>query len=247
MCTLVVLNECIEGFPLIVAANRDERYNRASLPPEKVTHDGRQLICPRDEEKGGTWIGVAEDGWFVGITNQEDGDHRNDTLSRGKVVEACLEAKSHCDVAKLLVALEREKYNPFNLVFGRPGAMFLCRVWAGHELEMVPLERGVNVVSNDCWGTQFECKTKRVSELVSKVKGDWIIQVVDDLWTIMHDHNPDLDPFQSMCVHAEDHAFGTRSTSIITVSNQKDVMYWYSEGHPCQSGILQCVETLTQR
>lgn len=128
MCTLIVLNECVEGHPLIVATNRDERYNRVSHPPERVKWEGRRLIRPRDEEKGGTWIGVAEGGWFVGVTNQVDGHHRDDTLSRGKVVEAVLHVKTHCEAAKLLVAPDRSQYNPFNLVFGRPGAMFLCRV-----------------------------------------------------------------------------------------------------------------------
>lgn len=241
MCTLVVLNECVDGYPLIVAANRDERYDRKSSPPE--THG--DLIRPWDDERDGTWMGIARDGWFVGITNQDDGKHDEHALSRGHVVSDCLKAANHCAVAKVLKALEPQRYNPFNLVFGRPGAMFLTRVWAGHDLEMIPLEPGVNVISNDCWSHYYDRKVANTTQLVKDIKSRQIIDVIDSLWTVMHGHDACDDPFQSLCVHAEEHAFGTRSTSIITVSNEKDVMYWYSEGHPCQSKVLECVGRLS--
>lgn len=238
MCTLVVLNECIEGYPLVVAANRDERYDRKSLPPE----EHGDLIRPWDEERDGTWMGIRRDGWFVGITNQDDGKHDEHALSRGKIVSSCLEAESHCAVAKVLKALDPARYNPFNLVFGRPGVLFLARVWAGHELELIPIEPGVSVISNDCWDHHYDRKVERTTQLVKAIKPKHhIVQIVDELWSAMHDHDASEDPFQSLCVHAEEHAFGTRSTSIITVSNQKDVDYWYSEGHPCQSKMLMCV------
>lgn len=152
-----------------------------------------------------------------------------------------LEADTHCAVAKILKALDPTRYNPFNLVFGRPGALFLARVWAGRELELVPLLPGASVISNDCWERQFDRKTARAGQLVQSIKSSNIIETVDSLWGMMRDHDDCDDPFQSLCVHAEEHAFGTRSTSIITVSNQKDVDYWYSEGHPCQSKMLMCV------
>lgn len=234
MCTVVILNECIDGYPLIVAANRDERYDRKSSPPE--THGN--VIRPWDDEKDGTWMGVRRDGWFVGITNQDDGMHDSHALSRGKVVSACLEVDNHHAIAKILKALDPSRYNPFNLVFGRPGVVFLARVKADHELELIPLEPGINIISNDCWGRQYDQKVARATQLAKNIKGQNIIQVIVDLLTVMHDHDESEDPFQSLCVHAEEHAFGTRSTSIITVSNQKDVDYWYSEGHPCQSNLL---------
>lgn len=229
---------------MVVAANRDERYNRQSRPPELVKHGECSFLRHWDDEKEGTWMGIAQDGWFVALTNQDDGKHDPHALTRGKVVTDCLHAGCHSRVAAILSGLNPARYNPFNLVFGRPGALFLARVWEGHELELVPLPQGINVISNDCWGVQYERKVRRVEGLAASVKSGWIVEVVDNLWGIMRDHDDCEDPFQSLCVHAEEHAFGTRSTSIITVSNQKDVMYWYSEGHPCQSKMLMCMGSL---
>jgi uncharacterized protein with NRDE domain len=238
MCTLVVLNEHIEGFPLIVAANRDERYNRQSSPPEVVYNGRVSLLRPWDHEKDGTWTGIAQDGWFVGLTNQDDGKHDEHMLSRGKVVDACLEAGSHTLAARILTKLDSTRYNPFNMVFGRPGAMFLSRVCPGHDLEMEPLAKGIHVISNDCCGNRYQHKVEHAHAVACRLDPKGGIDAVhDELFRMLSDHSHarDDDPFQALCVHAEEHAFGTRSTSIITVSNDKDVEYWYSEGHPCQS------------
>lgn len=233
MCTLVVLNECVEGFPLVVAANRDERYDRRSCPP-RLQGD---IICPLDEEKGGTWMGVGPDGWFVGITNQDDGTHHTSAQSRGKVVKDCLEASCHSGVAKIIAKLDRSQYNPFNLVFGRPGAMMLCRVWEGRALEFEPLAPGIHVISNDCWGHLYDTKVERAFNVASRIDSRVSIREASSaLFQCLGAHCESVnDPFQSLCVHAEEHAFGTRSSSIITVSNEMEAEYWYSEGHPCQS------------
>lgn len=242
MCTIVVLNEYVAGYPLVIAANRDERYDRRSLPPEHV--DG--LIRPWDEEKDGTWIGAAPGGWFVGVTNQDDGTHDPNALSRGKVVEACLRAQNHCAAARVLRDLRLERYNPFNVVFGRPGAMFLTRAWQGHELEMLPLDAKVNVVSNDCWGGGYSTKTTAVEAAIQRIaRGAGVDEVRLALVAALSCHCDSDDPFQSPCVHAEGHSFGTRSTTVITVSNEGTVEYWYSEGHPCMSAGLMLAGTMS--
>jgi len=246
MCTLILLNECVDGYPLVIAANRDERYNRRSRPPESVNCGEMTYLRPWDDEREGTWMGVAQDGWFVGLTNQDDGKHDSQALSRGKVVVDCLKARCHSQAARVLTNLDRPRYNPFNIVFGRPGAMFLTRVMPDTELEMLPMLPGITVVSNDCWGHQYDEKTEWAKGLVTSLVTDPAPGGIDVirryLLIAMGSHFESrcakADPFQALCVHAEEHEFGTRSTSIITVSNEGNVEYWYSEGHPCQSGGL---------
>lgn len=247
MCTLIVLNECIDGYPLIVAGNRDERYDRPSAGPAvfKVGSDD-QIIRPHDELKQGTWIGVARDGWFAGLTNQDDGKHDDKLLSRGKIVDEVLATGNHSKAAWILARLELARYNPFNLVFGRPGAMFLFRAHPGYDLEFEPLATGVNVISNDCQGSIYQRKVAHAHALACRIDpASGIEQVRAELLTMLSDHSfADEDPFQALCVHADAHAFGTRSTSIITVSSDCAVEYWYSEGHPCRSSSLSLVGTL---
>jgi len=244
MCTLVILNEYVDNYPLIVAANRDERYDRRSRPPEMTNE---KIVRPWDDEKNGTWTGVCEDGWFVGLTNQDDEHHYENRESRGKVVLDCLRARQHSSAAKILSHLDATRYNPFNIVFGRPGAMFLTRVGSPCALEMELLPPGVNVISNDCCGGKYACKVAQGDVLAHRIDPRAGIDVaMNDLFKLLGDHtnSTEHDPFQSLCAHADEYAFGTRSTSIITVSKEGNVEYWYSEGHPCQSTGLTLVGSM---
>jgi len=245
MCTLIILNNVIEGYPLVIASNRDERYDRKSKPPEVVEHNGKRFIRPWDDKKDGTWLGISESGWFVGLTNQDDAQHHNDKLSRGKVVVNCLHAGTHNAVARILSNVDPEYYNPFNLVFGRPGSMFLARIMQGKPVEMEEIPEGISVISNDCWGDKYDAKLLRAGALsaVYLSESQTIDNLVDGLHEVLSDHSTVQkdDPFQALCVHALEHHFGTRSTSIIAVSNSSEVEYWYSEGPACcSSAVLTC-------
>jgi len=241
MCTLVVLNEWVKDHPLVVAANRDERYDRKSSPPDKHLVNGKFIISPTDEEKGGTWMGVAQDGWFVSITNQDDGHHDEHMASRGKIVLAMLHAGEHSAAARVLASLDPVRYNPFNLVWGRPGSMFLTRVMPGEHIEMEPMPSGINVISNDCWGHKYDTKldwAKRAAwSFTSDPPPEGGIEAIRRylLLALSSHRGCEADPFQALCVHADEYSFGTRSSSVVTVSNQGVVEYWYSEGPPCQS------------
>jgi uncharacterized protein with NRDE domain len=247
MCTIIVLNDAVPGYPLIVASNRDERIDRVSSPPKIQNVSTTRVISPRDFHMGGTWMGAAEKGWVVGVTNQHGGDHRERATSRGLVVSECLEAPSHASAARLLMTIPVGLYNPFNLVFGKPGAMFVSTVMSGHPLEMTPILGHVTAISNDCVGHEYDSKVMRAEVLtlhmLDRHSPRRIEDVREGLFRTLADHN-DGDSFQSLCVHADERTFETRSTSIITVSNQGNVEYWYSEGAPCKSAGLILVGTL---
>jgi uncharacterized protein with NRDE domain len=68
------------GRPLVVAANRDEAYDRPSAPPAEIEPgiiDGKDLLG------GGTWLGFNRHGLFVAVTNRSTPPRAPDSLSRG--------------------------------------------------------------------------------------------------------------------------------------------------------------------
>ena len=69
MCTLVAIAGLCPDVPLAVAANRDELYARAAAPPGVLATEPR-IVGGRDLTKGGTWLGVTAQGFFVAVTNQ---------------------------------------------------------------------------------------------------------------------------------------------------------------------------------
>lgn len=123
MCLLLLALESHPIFRLVVAANRDESYDRpaaaAAFWPEYPS-----ILAGRDMDAGGTWLGVTQDGRFAALTNfREPGKHRTDAPSRGGLVEAFLKDKT--SAVSYVEALSRteHRYNGFSLL-----------AWDGYQL-----------------------------------------------------------------------------------------------------------------
>src|SRR5690625_7778343 len=55
MCTVTFYP--LSSTEFVLTTSRDESPNRATLPPEVYTHDGFDLLYPKDKVAGGTWVG----------------------------------------------------------------------------------------------------------------------------------------------------------------------------------------------
>lgn len=143
MCVLI----CRVGECPLLAANRDERYARPFSPP-RLWEASVPFWAPRDEEEGGTWIGVNRDGLIAGITNRSRLEEQPDRASRGQLVAGLL-AAGGIDAALdwLSAELELAQRNPCQLYASQGARAFVCRV--GPEgAEVVWLEPGIHVLSN---------------------------------------------------------------------------------------------------
>jgi uncharacterized protein with NRDE domain len=56
------------GYPLLVAANRDE-FHRRPAAPAAFWSDRPRILAGRDLEAMGTWMGVSRSGKFAAVTN----------------------------------------------------------------------------------------------------------------------------------------------------------------------------------
>ncbi len=169
MCTLIVLHRCAAGRPLVVAANRDEFFDRPAEDVALRSSRTGPIVSPLDLEAGGTWIGLSQRGVFAGLTNlrQEFGSAeealggvppeevelstRSGTepkvlKSRGDVVMAALEAESAADAVRILSQLEEAAYNPFQLLVADGSDAWLI-VYRDRP-RAIELEPGAHVVGN---------------------------------------------------------------------------------------------------
>ena len=55
--------------PLLIAANRDEQYDRPSAPPQLLGKEPK-FIAGRDLRAGGTWLGANEHGVIAAMLNR---------------------------------------------------------------------------------------------------------------------------------------------------------------------------------
>jgi uncharacterized protein with NRDE domain len=236
MCTLIVLNECHPKFPLIIAANRDEVYGRPSSPASIVAVAPHTIISPKDMHAGGTWIGASSGDWFVALTNQDDNVVKQNVdvpFSRGQVVADCLTLNDHRLATKRLLEVDMSRCKPFNIVFGRPGVLFLSRMHRDRAVDLEIVPQGITVVTGDCAGNKYQRKANHCTALASCVEDvDDANVIVTKLAHVLSDHaHYGLNDNQAICVHSLD--FGTRSSTIILYGSNGAIDYYHSEGNPC--------------
>ena len=116
MCLILVAWQAHPGYPLLVAANRDEFYARRTASAD-FWPESPQVLAGRDLEAGGTWLGITRQGRFAALTNYRDpSSHKPQAPSRGKLVADFLRGKDSIDA--YLDTLDAIAYNGFNLLLG---------------------------------------------------------------------------------------------------------------------------------
>ncbi|WP_417595473.1 NRDE family protein [Oceanospirillum sp.] len=91
MCIILFSWQKNRHFPLVVAANRDEFYQR---PTSELSYwENSDIIAGQDLQAGGTWLGITLSGRFAAVTNfrQVTDMHNSYPLSRGKLCQNFLE------------------------------------------------------------------------------------------------------------------------------------------------------------
>jgi uncharacterized protein with NRDE domain len=150
MCTLAVAWRVDRRWPIVVAANRDERLGRASEGwAVRGGPGGTRRLAPRDAVAGGTWMGVSSRGVFAGLTNYHaplgwypDPGRR----SRGEIVDLALAAPGARAAREALAAIPAERFNPFHLLVADGGSAFLWW-YDGERSGLADLGPGLHVVT----------------------------------------------------------------------------------------------------
>jgi len=116
MCLILFSWKTDPEYPFIVAANRDEFYQRPTAPLS--LWDNSPVIAGRDQQEGGTWLGITAKGRFAAVTNYRRGAEMGSTFakSRGKLCRDFLEGEM--SVAEFLASLDSDAmdYGGFNVL-----------------------------------------------------------------------------------------------------------------------------------
>lgn len=144
MCLIVFAWRPSHALPLVVAANRDEFYDRPSLP---LGHwpDAPQIIAGRDLQGDGTWMGLTEQGRFAALTNIRDPSAPTGTRSRGELPADFLRGDLSPEAYLAEISGHLEHYSGFNLLVGDRHEL-----WYLNSREAAPraLQSGVYGLSN---------------------------------------------------------------------------------------------------
>ena len=261
MCTLTFIPG-LPGGGYLLATNRDESPERGpAWAPMLQQLGARQLIAPRDSDKGGTWVGVDDRGMLLAILNG-DGPLSPaapiDPISRGQLVHDLLADPRFSRVRE---ELERRRhaaamnYRPFKLVGVSPGpptgsrpAHILRAEWTGSVLAFEELS-GPRCAVSSTFETEGVTNYRRAAfdrflhehgaVIRAASAADAGASAIDDLAERLAGFHaghrieaPDGDA-STVCMHREDAR--TVSSTFVLVTHTHVTMR-YQAGWPCRDG-----------
>lgn len=152
MCLILFAYNHHEKYRLVLAANRDEFYDRPAAPMT-YWQDHPHVLAGRDLKSMGTWMGVSKNGKFAAITNyREPGKQDPHAPSRGHLVSDFLIGQASPARYIDTIAARAGKYNGFNLIVGNQKELFY---FSNRGKESTRLESGIFGLSNRLLDTSW--------------------------------------------------------------------------------------------
>lgn len=145
MCLILIALNRHPRYPLVLAANRDEYFDRPTREAD-YWEDAPHVLGGRDLKAGGSWLGVDKRGRLAAVTNlREPPLTRTGLASRGGLVADFLKSTVQPEDYLDGVVQRRHRYDGYNLLVGNGTKLFFHNSrHAGYR----QLDDGVHAVSN---------------------------------------------------------------------------------------------------
>jgi uncharacterized protein with NRDE domain len=167
MCLITFAYKTDPQYDLVVAANRDEYYQRPTAPLN-FWEDAPNVLAGRDLEKMGTWMGVTKQGRFAALTNYRDpSEQPGHKRSRGELVSQFLTGDDLPETYLMLIQQQRNQYPGFNLIVGDIQKLYY---YSNIENDIRLIEPGVYGLSNHLMDTPWPKVTRGKAGLRSCLK-----------------------------------------------------------------------------
>ena len=138
MCTVTFI-KTDQG--VVLTSNRDERTRRSTLAPKSYSVGSKRVSFPKDEEAGGTWIALGDNGVFCCLLNGGFNQHvskGNYRRSRGQIVLDVFRMNSP---ETFLDVIDLENIEPFTLIlYNSKEDKLLLLVWDEIEKHIKELD-----------------------------------------------------------------------------------------------------------
>ena len=233
MCLILLAFDSHPDYSLIVAANRDEFYDRPTAPAE-FWPDAPHVLAGRDLQAGGTWLGIDRSGRFAAVTNYRQGTREPTAArSRGHLVSGFLTSEAAPIEYLRQVERDRGRYNGFNLLVGDPGSLGYCSNRGGTPRMVNP---GVYGLSNHLLDTAWPKVVTGKSALEALVRQSQA-ELVHELFDLLADRTRPADDLlprtgitgewerllSSAFIASE--TYGTRSSTVVLVGRDGGIVF----------------------
>ncbi|MGJ9459236.1 NRDE family protein [Oceanobacillus sp. CF4.6] len=150
------------NYKLVIAANRDEFYER---PTEQAHYwkDNPEILAGRDLLLMGTWLGITKSGRFAALTNYRDPKmEEKRKSSRGEIVTDYLQSNKTSEEFLNGLSKNRENYAGFNVIVGDADQLFY---YNNIQDKYSRISHGTHALSNHFLNTPWPKVTKGRSML----------------------------------------------------------------------------------
>ncbi len=144
MCLVMIAWQANQDYPLVIAANRDEAFDRPATPVGWWPGEP-QIVAGRDLAAGGTWLGISRQGRFGVITNVRETKPMAALRSRGELIKMWLSDGLSAEQFRRQLEAHESAYAGFNLLFGDLDSL---HYFSNRDTRQGPLAPGYYAVSN---------------------------------------------------------------------------------------------------
>lgn len=242
MCLVALAIDENRRFPLVIATNRDEFFDRpaARMGWWTPAEGGPEILAGRDLQAGGTWLGLTASGRLGLVTNVRRPQEPDPSApSRGGIVPHWLRTEMRADQFWMQTSLSG--YAPFNLIAAdfRRGDCF----WASND-HAIPrrIERGIFGLSNAALDTPWPKVTTLKERLGEALKNAESVDALSSqLFTALADR--ELAPEDQLpstgigrererllspaFIRTPDGTYGTRCSTVIITEKIKRQLVTY--------------------
>lgn len=204
---------------LTIYFSRDERRTRQpGLPPEIFKDRAHSVLCPTDQDKGGTWFAANDQGVVFGLLNDYHSEQNvtSSERSRGLLVKDLAAETGRSDIfSQVEDTVSRHRYPPFTLLAWHQGEVNL---WNYREGTLSLSSDATPPITSSSWETD-RVETWRKEFYQQRVThGNWNRER-------FHRHEIPGDEASSICMTRPDSR--TVSLTICKVSaNEVSMVYF---------------------
>jgi uncharacterized protein with NRDE domain len=232
MCVIFLAINQHSKYKLVLAANRDEFYERPTTQADFWV-ENENVLAGIDLVHGGTWLGVTKNGRFAAVTNFRDPNQLKGKLSRGNLVKDFLLGEDSPNAYLQQIQADKDNYTGFNLLVGELQNDVIVSYYANTSDEIIDLKSGFYGLSNHLLDTDWHKVRSgklKLQDSLNEVSTDKLFEILADKTQADVEDLPNtgvgiereriLSP-----VFIETPVYGTRCSSLILVDNADNITF----------------------
>jgi uncharacterized protein with NRDE domain len=225
MCLILFSYDTHSFYRMVLAANRDEYYNRPTAPVAFLDN-APDVLGGLDLKHNGMWLGITRTGRLAAITNFRDPDaDMPDAPSRGFLVKEFLLGKESPRRYLQQIKSVGDQYNGFNLLVGDRTELFY---YSNRGNRIQKIKPGIYGLSNHLMDTPWP-KIVKGKGALKRLLGNNEKVNTEDIFTLLEDGaippddllpdtGVDLDWERTLSpLFITSEIYGTRSSSIVLI------------------------------